>query len=296
MPMTEVQWQDLALEAGRVFSPTAPIDERTLFAGRDHQVRLVVDAINQKGQHAIIYGERGVGKTSLANVLSSFLGDPELTIASPRINCDAKDTFDSVWKKILEEIELLQKTRAMRFRNQVDLKPIKAIELLPKGRVTTNDVRQVLTLLSQASLPILIVDEFDRLPPKQRQPFADTIKTLSDHAVGATVILVGVAESVEQLVHEHASVERALVQIRMPRMSTHEIERIIETGMSRLGMEIDSAARRRITVLAQGLPHYAHLMGLHASRAAIDATSRRVTADLVGKAIRAAIDGAQESN
>ena len=187
--MTEEQRQDLALQAGRVFSPTAPIDERTLFAGRDHQVRLVVDAINQKGQHAIIYGERGVGKTSLANVLSSFLGDQQLTIASPRINCDAKDTFDSVWKKILKEIELLQKTRAMRFRNQEELKPIKAVELLGKGRVTTNDVRDVLTLLSQASLPILIVDEFDRLPPKQRQPFADTIKTLSDHAVGATVVL-----------------------------------------------------------------------------------------------------------
>ena len=81
----------------------------------------------------------------------------------------------------------------------------------------------------------------------------------------------------------------------MPRMSTNEIERIIETGMSRLDIEIDSAARRRITVLAQGLPHYAHLIGLHASRAAIDADSLRVTADVVAKAIRAAIDGAQES-
>jgi Holliday junction resolvasome RuvABC ATP-dependent DNA helicase subunit len=32
-----------------------------------------MDAINQQGQHVLIYGERGVGKTSLANVLSGFL-------------------------------------------------------------------------------------------------------------------------------------------------------------------------------------------------------------------------------
>jgi ABC-type lipoprotein export system ATPase subunit len=44
-----------------------------LLAGRDKQIALVIDAVNQKGQHVIICGERGVGKTSLFNVLKSFL-------------------------------------------------------------------------------------------------------------------------------------------------------------------------------------------------------------------------------
>ena len=36
-------------------------------------MRRLIDAANQSGQRAIVYGERGVGKTSLANVLSDFL-------------------------------------------------------------------------------------------------------------------------------------------------------------------------------------------------------------------------------
>ena len=59
--LTAAKASELALNASRVFSPTAPIDERDLFAGRTDQIRKLIDAINQKGQHAIVFGERGVG-------------------------------------------------------------------------------------------------------------------------------------------------------------------------------------------------------------------------------------------
>jgi Cdc6-like AAA superfamily ATPase len=293
--MEPEQRQNLAIEAGRAFSPAAPIDERALFAGRDKQVRLVIDAINQKGQHAIIYGERGVGKTSLSNVLSAFLGGPASNVVAPRVNCDATDTFDSVWRKVFDEVELLRQTRTLRFHDAVDYSSFKSTELLGDGLATPDSVRRVLTIMAQGALPIVIVDEFDRLAEDQRRAFADTVKTLSDHAVSATVLLVGVAESVDQLVQEHQSIERALVQIRMPRMSNSEIERILTTGVDRLGMTIEADAMRRITVLAQGLPHYAHLVGLYAARTAIDADSLSITVDVVNQAISSAVSGAHES-
>lgn len=71
--LTDERVGELSMEASRVFTPAAPIDDRALFAGRTVQVVNVLDAVNQKGQHAIIFGDRGVGKTSLANVLASFL-------------------------------------------------------------------------------------------------------------------------------------------------------------------------------------------------------------------------------
>jgi DNA-binding NtrC family response regulator len=52
-----------AIEAGTVFTPSAPINDKALFAGRIDQVRQVMDAVSQRGRHAVIYGERGVGKT-----------------------------------------------------------------------------------------------------------------------------------------------------------------------------------------------------------------------------------------
>ena len=63
------QREMLDFEAGKVFTPAVPVSERELFSGRIDQLRRVFDAINQHGQHAIIFGERGVGKTSLANII-----------------------------------------------------------------------------------------------------------------------------------------------------------------------------------------------------------------------------------
>ena len=79
--MTEEEDQELfakGIDAGRVFTPTTPVDERALFAGRSEQLRTVIDVVRQKGQHEIDYGERGVGKTSLMNVLAGFLGIPNV--------------------------------------------------------------------------------------------------------------------------------------------------------------------------------------------------------------------------
>src|SRR6202011_4734525 len=100
----------------------------------------------------------------------------------------------------------------------------------------------------------------------------------------ATIILVGVADSVDQLIEEHQSVARALIQVRMPRMTASEIEEIISKGLKRLGMSIREDARRQIVMLAQGLPHYAHLIGRHATRAAIDERSLEITRQHVGGA------------
>ncbi len=160
---------------------------------------------------------------------------------------------------------------------------------------TPDSIRRFLTGLSQGTLPILIIDEFDRLPQKVKAAFADTIKNLSDHAVQVTVVLVGVADSVGELIREHQSVERALVQIRMPRMSVQEIEEIVSNGLTSLNMNIDPDAMNRITVLSQGLPHYTHLLARDSVRGALAAGNMRITLQVVDEAIKKALEDAQQS-
>jgi hypothetical protein len=62
--------QALSFQTGSIFTPGAPINEKDLFAGRSEQVEKIIDAVSQRGCHAILYGERGVGKTSLSNMIS----------------------------------------------------------------------------------------------------------------------------------------------------------------------------------------------------------------------------------
>jgi Cdc6-like AAA superfamily ATPase len=169
-------------------------------------------------------------------------------------------------------------------------------ELLPPtGEIWPDQIRRLLSSLAMNSVPILIIDEFDRLKRKTKRAIADAVKALSDHAVAATLVIVGVADTVDELIEEHQSVERALLQIRMPRMSDEEIAQIIKTGLKRLTMSIDAAALRRIVALSQGLPHYAHSLGLFSSRMALDSGTKKVTLTAVDKAIDKALVEAQQS-
>lgn len=90
-----------------VFTPSAPVDQYALFAGRREQVGDVLNAVNQRGQHVILFGERGVGKTSLANVLHEILSNIGFgSLKSGAINCDATDTYATIWERIFREIEV----------------------------------------------------------------------------------------------------------------------------------------------------------------------------------------------
>src|SRR5262249_44508991 len=109
----------LKLELGKVFSPAAPIDEKELFAGRTQQVSTVTDAIIQRGQHVIIFGERGVGKTSLGSVLSDFLQQAvKQNILTPHVNCDVKDDYNTVWKKVFSQIAVTKTRRSMSLKGE----------------------------------------------------------------------------------------------------------------------------------------------------------------------------------
>ena len=74
-------------------------------------------------------------------------------------------------------------------------------------------------------------------------------------------------------------------------MSRAELKQIVTTGAATLGMTVDAAADEEIATLSQGLPHYTHLLGLHATREAIDAGSTVVEPSHVAAAIRKAIEG-----
>src|SRR3954451_8573150 len=100
---SDFQWRLLAL--GEVFRPSAPVDDVDLFAGRNHEMFSVIEAMQSAGQHAVIYGERGVGKTSLARVAMQIANE-QSGILAVRINCDGNDTYETLWQKVLDEVQI----------------------------------------------------------------------------------------------------------------------------------------------------------------------------------------------
>jgi Cdc6-like AAA superfamily ATPase len=292
--MAEVQRrQQLALKIGQAFSPSAPVSTQALFAGRTHQMSELMSVIAQPGRHAVIYGERGVGKTSLAAVMAILVQGDAL---AARTNCDGTDTFSSVWRKALDEVTVLRRFPAFGFTREAQEAIATAASELPSDDVAPNDVKNVLRMIGSVHNVVIFIDEFDRLEDDTaRTLFADTIKTLSDQLVPATIVLVGVADNVEELIEEHPSVERAVAQIRMPRMSEPELGEIVTRGVASLPLEIEEPAVHRITDLSQGLPHYTHLVAQAAAQAAADADADTITLAHVHEATQRAISQAEES-
>src|SRR6266545_1830925 len=287
--MDEADFLDRMRRVAEAFRPAAPIDRRDLFAGRGEQIADLFSIVSQPGQHAIIYGERGVGKTSLGLVAAELLR--AANVLSAWATCDASDDFSSVWRKALGEIGVATSRQAIGFGQRVDETTEPLSRLLGPGPVTPHAVQGALQEASRQRAIAIFVDEFDRFQDRDgRVLFADTIKALSDRVVSATVVLIGVADSVGELIREHRSVERALVQIQMPRMSASELAEIATRGIAAAGMTIAGAAVARIVALSQGLPHYTHLLTQLAAQAALG--ERRAH---VGAAVTRAIERAQQS-
>lgn len=253
------------------FTPGKPIDKYRLFAGRNSQVESVYDAIITDGMHVILYGERGVGKTSLAQVMHEFLekeGVHSLNVKT--LNCDRTDDFTTMWQKVFRE---------MSADGQGDPELLDAI--LEKDHIAPDDVRFLLSRLDGSR--IIIFDEFDKLLLSQsRVLFADTIKNLADHDVKATIMLVGVADTVDELIAEHRSIERSLVQVRMPRMGHGELEQIVKAGFDNVDMFMEPPARDLIVLLSQGLPFYTHYLCLYSGLLVLEQGETTITTADVG--------------
>jgi Cdc6-like AAA superfamily ATPase len=293
MAFTRQERLQLVGKLGTIFSPGAPVDKYALFAGRTSQVRDVLNAVNQRGQHVILFGERGVGKTSLANILSELVESAGISsLRSGTINCDSTDDFSTLWRKVFRELEVTIENQPVGFG-----RPAEALHRSLNGVAGDSpgpeDIR---IILSRIGRTIVTIDELDRIRDRPTTTrIADTIKTLSDHSVPSTIVLVGVADSVDELIAEHLSIERALVQVRMPRMSDAELFEIIDKGVVAAGMQCTQEVRQRIARLSQGLPHYTHLLALHATQTAVLEGRLNVQLSDLEKAIELAVEKAQQS-
>ncbi|HUN78122.1 MAG TPA: ATP-binding protein [Solirubrobacteraceae bacterium] len=247
------------------------MSELDMLAGRAEQLTDIVSAAELPGQHIGLYGERGVGKTSLATVLAEYFGDAgdDRPVHSVVVNCSSDEDFSSLWREVFAELPSVPEDRL--------------------GAYTPEYVRRRLQQLDTPAL--IVIDELDRLDNDDAlTALADTIKTLSDHRVSSTLVLVGVGRSMGDLIGEHASIVRALVQIEMPRMRSDELAAIVTTGCSKAGISAKQNAIADIVALSEGLPHYTHLLALHAGLRTVQDDRDEITATDVQRAIPKAVD------
>lgn len=257
------------------FTPTRPKQEvNALFIGRLGTIRRIISAIEEERAHVVLYGDRGRGKTSLANAVEQIA--VQAGYLTLKMTCSAELGFEEMFRSLMGRIPSSYHRGAAgnpfsapRGFNAFD-------ERLPKSGYTVTQLADVMDEIAGTHV-LMILDEYDRIASEDtRNKLAELIKNLTDKGSPVTLFIIGVAESVDHLLGKHPSIQRALVAVHLPPMSDREIERIILAGAEAAGISFSADVRRRIVNLSKGLPYYAQLLSLHAARAAVGRSSSQV--------------------
>ncbi len=285
---TDEGWKRRRFEAGRIFTPSTPIGIAELFSGRQTQIGKLVDTVAERGRHALVYGEPGVGKTSLAQIIQYLIPSPRNKIRYIKKSAFSYDTYSSIWMSIFQDIKF-KADIGEGIRNY-------SVSDVYKDGVTPSDVVRELAFFSDDSIPIIVIDEYNVVKDKDSsRQMAETIKAVSDDGINVTIIVVGVSDTVENLIEGHGSIDRCIEEILMPRMNTHEMQLLIESRIAKLGMKIAGDAKWKIVNLSKGLPAFGHALGKGAILSAIDSRAMQVIEYNVDHSIAEWLGGSQNT-
>ena len=247
-----------------------PIQSVEHLKGREKALRRLVEAIDGPGRHAFIYGDRGVGKTSLAHT-GAF--QAQSSKASPiLVACDNQSTFSSICVAIVKRLLDIKPLETKGYKISGGVEAYGANLNLglerpaSKPEIDISDVNDAVFWFRKAVdrvgfEPIVIIDEFDLFPiPVEHDNFSALIKQLSDQCVPIKLIFCGIAESLDQLFRAHESTHRYFHAERLERLSLGNCMEICDDASNGLKIDVPTHIRYRIAQISDGFPYYVHLV------------------------------------
>lgn len=307
------------------FRPNQAMDDPYLFAGRRDQIEQLCQGLHSHGACPVVLGDRGLGKTSLAlQLLQIGIGEVALLDEHGLAEWafDQDDAFAAIYIQCTDGIVgldgLLQRmvNALLELRTEIDPDsgseiPIErttsfkvSLKVLEGGfanKYSPQDVfagyeslhleEQVIRLSSHLSevlgQPILfIVDEIDRL---DTTGLASFIKASSSEWL--RFCLVGIGQSLSDLIADHSSIERTVWPVSVPRMTPAELMQIlvqVEERLARQGLPIvfDKWAKNQLQMVAGGFPWFVHVLGQEAAVAVAQSSRKLIEERHIDQAIR----------
>ncbi|MEJ6079845.1 ATP-binding protein [Vibrio sp. 1-Bac 57] len=298
----EREFKIIKSEIRKVFTPHIPVDEIEHFFGREEEATRLVSVINSPGQHILVYGDRGVGKTSLAKTTCKILLHKLQRGLFFEKSCDSRDTFASIFEEPLEasgvDFSIKEKTQTHNEGGgaginfgvaKVDISSKREIKTTTSAIFKPDSPSWVASQLKNMS-GVFLIDEADSIQSDDdKKKIAELIKLLSDSNSEFKLVVVGIAATGEELTAGHPSVERCLKEVSLQRMCNDDLKKIILNGMKKLNLIPDDYVVNKIVDISAGYPHFTHLVSLKCGEHAIANNERHITKETLVVALSDAV-------
>jgi hypothetical protein len=263
----------------QAFTTSQPVSDARMFAGRHEILSTLIRSIEDQKLHVVLYGDRGIGKTSLLHVLAQLATEARYVVCYK--SCSESSDFTDTIRSIAREIPQLYLNDVGATSDEAESGAMLA-DRLPAGALSVLAVSELFAKLSGTRI-LIILDEFDRSDSELfRREIAELIKNLSDRSTRLQLVIAGVAANLSELLRYIPSIRRNIIGLPMPNMSAEEVQELIRIGEAVSGLSYSSDATALIVTAANGSPYLASLLGQHAGLAAIDDSRDSVScADVV---------------
>lgn len=287
---------------GRYLSPQNPIRTAEFLRGRPRELEALEQELRYFKGIPFIFGNRGVGKTSLARTVA------QQVTKSDREHIYVACAPGSRMLDILREVALELLAMAVRIADvaeiaqklEVTISAIPSIKLSfekrtpqlePFDNVNTavRVLREIDALLPDAKSTVVIIDELEELNNDDRRDLAFLVKQIGDQEFNVRFVLVGIAENVQQLIGAHESVVRYIKEISLDPLLPQILMDIVSDAARHVGIVIDKDVLYRIAIIGNGYPHFAHLMGKTILSEAINARANEITPEIYGNGVARAV-------
>jgi uncharacterized protein len=256
---------------------TSPLHSRVMLKGRDRELERAVFGLANPGKATFVVGDRGVGKTSLAQTCAMTVTNGERRPIF-ELSCDrGQELFRIIREMSRALVEYDPLSNPAQSSLSLKVGPV-AYDRKSDSGVTVpapesiNDAMQILASAlerwrakSGFDVPVVIVDEFDRLE-KDKELFGDFIKQIGDRGVPIRLIFCGVAHELSELLGSHPSAPRHITTVLLDRLGWEPRMHIVQDAANLLDIDFQRDHVFRMAAISDGYPYYIHLVGTEAVR------------------------------